>query len=83
MKYAPQIFWKRRKRGALMQQPEYLAYECPVNISDVFKISNSERYELIRSNNNNKLMLSKYKTNSMERTFAYAAAKVWNQSNDK
>jgi hypothetical protein len=57
------------------------ACECPENISDMFKISNTEQYEL-RSNNNT-LMLSKPRTNSMKRPFGYAAAKVWNQSNNK
>ena len=37
----------------------------------------SVRYEL--RSNNNKLMLSKPKTNSMKRTFGYTAAKVWNE----
>jgi hypothetical protein len=37
------------------------------------------RHEL--RSNNNKLMLSKPKTNSLKRTFGYAAAKVWNERN--
>jgi hypothetical protein len=45
-----------------------VAYKCPENISDMFKMSNSERYEL--TSNINTLMLSKHKTNSMKRTFA-------------
>jgi hypothetical protein len=47
----------------------------------MFKLSNSVRYEL--RSNNNKLMLSKPKTNSMKRTstFGYAAAKLWNERN--
>jgi hypothetical protein len=46
----------------------------------MFKLHNSDRYEL--KNNKNKLMLLKPKTNSMKRTFGYAAAKVWNERNN-
>ena len=42
----------------------------------MFKISNSDKYNL--RSNNKMLMLSKPKTNSMKRTFGYAAAKDWN-----
>ena len=56
-----------------------LRVNCHENISAMFKLFNSQRYDL--RNNNNKLMLSKPETNSMKRTFGYAAAKVWNERN--
>ena len=77
--------WKtlneRRKEQQLKYVSKALTCKCPKNISDMFKLSNSVRYEL--RSNNNKLMLSKPKTNSMKRTctFGYAAAKLWNERN--
>ena len=75
--------WKtlseRRKEQQLKYVSKALTCQCPKNISDMFKLSNSVRYEL--RSNNNKLMLSKPKTDSMKRTFGYAAAKVWNERN--
>jgi hypothetical protein len=75
--------WKTLSERRKEQQHKYvskvLACQCPKNISDMFKLSNSARYEL--RNNNKKLMLSKPKTNSMKRTFGYAAAKAWNERN--
>ena len=53
-----------------------LSNQCPENVSTTFKISNSDKYNL--RSNNKMLMLSKPKTNSMKRTFGYAAAKDWN-----
>jgi hypothetical protein len=47
----------------------------------MFTMSNSERYDL--RSNNSKLVLAKPKTNSLKRTFRYAAAKVWNQMSVK
>jgi hypothetical protein len=41
----------------------------------MFKISNSDKYNL--RSNNKMLMLTKPATNSMKRTFGYAAAKDW------
>ena len=46
----------------------------------MFKLSDSNRYEL--RSNETKLMLSKPKSNSMKRTFSYAAAKVCNKEID-
>ena len=57
-----------------------LTCQCPETISDMFKLSDSNRYEL--RSNKTKLMLSKPKSNSMKRTFSYAAAKVWNKEID-
>ena len=54
--------------------------QCPETITDMFKLSDSNRYEL--RSNKTKLMLSKPKSNSMKRTFSYAAAKVWNKEID-
>ena len=75
--------WKtlseRRKEQQLKYVSKALTCQCPKNILDMFKLSNSVRYEL--RSNNNKLMLSKPKTNSMKHTFGYAAAKVWNERN--
>jgi hypothetical protein len=61
--------WKTLRERRKEQQPKYvskaLTCQCPKHISDMFKLSNSVRYEL--RSNNNKLMLSKPKTNSMKR----------------
>jgi hypothetical protein len=52
---------------------------CPKNIAEKFKISNSERYDL--RSNNKFLALPKPETNYMVCTFGYAAAKIWNERN--
>ena len=69
--------WKtleeRRKEQKLAYVAKALSNQCPENVSTMFKISNSHKYNLRR--NNKMLMLSKPKTNSMKRTFGYAAAK--------
>jgi hypothetical protein len=52
--------------------------DCPKNIAEKFKISNSERYDL---RSNKFLALPKPKKNSMVLTFGYAAAKIWNERN--
>ena len=62
-----------------MFQKLYITGNCPKNIAEKFKISNSERYDL--RSNNKFLALPKPKTNSMVRTFGYAAAKIWNERN--
>ena len=76
--------WKTLGERRTEQQLKYVskALTCQFhnNISDMFKLHNSDRYEL--KNNKNKLMLLKPKTNSMKRTFGYAAAKVWNERNN-
>ena len=59
-----------------LQNRAALSNQCPENVSTMFKISNSDKYNL--RSNNKMLMLSKPKTNSMKRTFGYAAAKDWN-----
>ena len=46
------------------------------NLSDFFRISNRDCYDL-RSNNNT-LMLPKPNTNAMKRTFGYRGAMLWN-----
>jgi hypothetical protein len=72
--------WKtleeRRKEQKLAYVAKSLSNQCPENVSTMFKISNSDKYNL--RSNNKMLMLSKPKTNSMKRTFGYAAAKDWN-----
>ena len=72
--------WKtlegRRKEQKLAYVAKALSNQCPENVSTMFKISNSDKYNL--RSNNKMLMLSKPKTNSMKRTFGYAAAKDWN-----
>ena len=70
---------ERRKEQQVKYVSKALTCQCPGNISDMFKLCNSQRYEL--RSNNNKLMLSKPKTNSVKQTFGYAAAKVWNERN--
>ena len=69
---------KRRDEQTLSYVTKALSNLCPENISEMFKLSNSDSYNL--RSNNNKLMLSKPKTNSMKRTFGYAAARVWNNN---
>ena len=84
MKFARDILkklnWKtleeRRKKQKLAYVAKALSNQCPENVSTMFKISNSDKYNL--RSNNKMLMLSKPKTNSMKRTFKYAAAKDWN-----
>ena len=56
--------------GTSLARPKALTYQSPGNISDMFKLCNSQRNEL--RSDDNRLMLSKPKTNSMKRTFAYA-----------
>jgi hypothetical protein len=51
----------RRKEQQLKYVSKALTCQCPENISDMFKLSNSDRYEL--RSNENKLILSKPKTN--------------------
>ena len=72
--------WKtleeRRKEQKLAYVAKALSNQCPENVSTMFKISNSDKYNL--RSNNKMLILSKPKTNSMKRTFGYAAAKDWN-----
>ena len=69
---------RRRVKQTLSYVTKALSNLCPENISEMFKLSNSDSYNL--RSNNNKLMLSKPKTNSMKRTFGYAAARVWNNN---
>ena len=71
-------FEERRNEQQLKCVSKALASQCPENISNMFTMSNSERYDL--RSNNSKLLPAKPKTNSLERTFRYAAAKVWNQN---
>jgi hypothetical protein len=63
--------WKtlseRRKEQQLKYVSKALTCQCPETISDMFKLSDSNRYEL--RSNKTKLMLSKPKSNSMKRTF--------------
>jgi hypothetical protein len=75
---------KLQKQGSLQVILAYVSKaitgNCPKNIAEKFKISNSERYDL--RSNNKFLALPKPKTNqSMVRTFGYAAAKIWNERN--
>ena len=74
--------WKtlgeRRKEQKIVYVPKALTSKCPENITNMFKISKSDRYNL-RSNNKT-LMLPKPKTNLMKRTFGYTAAKGWNHN---
>ena len=76
--------WKtlseRRKEQQLKYLSKALTCQCPETITDMFKLSDSNMYEL--RSNKTKLMLSKPKSNSMKRTFSYAAAKVWNKEID-
>ena len=64
--------WKnlsvKRKEKASAYVSKAITGNCPKNIAEKFKISNSER-------------LPKPKTNSMVRTLGYAAAKIWNEKN--
>ena len=75
--------WKnlsvKRKEKASVYVSNAITGNCPKNIAEKFKISNSERYDL--RSNNTFLALPKPKTNSMVRTFGYAAAKIWNERN--
>ena len=50
------------------------------NLSDFFRISNRDCYDL-RSNNNT-LMLPKPNTNAMKRTFGYRGAMLWNLNHE-
>jgi hypothetical protein len=68
---------KKRKSKCVCFKSYYR--KLPENIAEKFKISNSERYYL--RSNNKFLALPKPKTNSMVRTFGYAAAKIWNERN--
>ena len=65
-----------RKEQKLAYVAKALSNQCAENVSTMFKISNSDKYNL--RSKNKMLMLSKPKTNSMKRTFGYAAAKDWN-----
>jgi hypothetical protein len=75
--------WKnlsvKRKEKASAYVSKAITGNLPKNIAEKFKISNSERYDL--RSNNKFLALPKPKTNSMVRTFGYAAAKIWNERN--
>jgi hypothetical protein len=75
--------WKslsvKRKEKASAYVSKAFTGNCQKNIAEKFKISNSERYDL--RSNNKFLALPKPKTNSMVRTFGYAAAKIWNERN--
>ena len=54
-----------------------LKEDCPQSISNMFKISKNEKYNL--RNNNQVLALSKPKPNAMKRSFSYLSANVWNK----
>ena len=69
----------RREKISICGQA--VSNQCPENASTMFKISNSDKYNL--RSNNKMLMLSKPKTNSMKRTFGYAAPKYWNYNSKK
>ena len=75
--------WKnlseRRQQKTIAYVSKAIAGNCPENISKKFEKSYSERYDL--RNNNKFLSLPKPRTNSMVRTFGYAAAKIWNENN--
>ena len=75
--------WKnlseRRQQKTIAYVSKAIAGNCPENISKKFENSYSERYDL--RNNNKFLSLPKPRTNSIVRTFGYAAAKIWNENN--
>ena len=68
---------RQQKKNSIFSKA--IAGNCPENISKKFEKSYSERYHL--RNNNKFLSLPKPRTNSMVRTFGYAAAKIWNENN--
>jgi hypothetical protein len=70
---------KKKRKSKCVYVSKAITGNCPKNIAEKFKISNSERYDL--RSNNKFLALPKPKTNSMVRTFGYAAAKIWNERN--
>ncbi len=70
---------RKRKEKASAYVSKAITGNCPENIAGKFKISNSERYDL--RSNNKFLILPKPNSNSMVRTFDYAAAKTWSERN--
>ena len=86
MTHAQKIFYRnwtgkiseRRQQKTIAYVSKAIAGNCPENISKKFEKSYSERYDL---RNNKFLSLPKPRTNSMVRTFGYAAAKIWNENN--
>ena len=51
--------------------------KMPSSISNMFKIRINDRYDLLRSNNNN-YDLGKPETNFMKKSFSYSATSLWN-----
>ena len=72
--------WKNLDECRILQTESYvtkaLHKKCPEGINEMFKFSNNEKCQL--RNNVLVLMLSKPKTNAMERNFSYTGAKIWN-----
>ena len=77
--------WKNLEERRISQTEAYvtkaLQGKCPENTNAIFIPSNRENYRL--RDNNLMLMLSKPNTNAMNRSFSYAAAKIWNSQDTK
>ena len=69
----------RRQQKTIAYVSKAIAGNSLENISKKFEKSYSERYDL--RSNNKFLSLPKPRTNSMVRTFGYAAAMIWNENN--
>ena len=67
---------KRREEQMIDMVNKALNHMCPPAITSMFHIANKENYDF-RSNNQT-LMLSKPKTNTMNGSFSCLGAKVWN-----
>ena len=52
------------------------------NLSDFFRISDRDCYDLRSTCNNNTLKLPKPNTNAMKRTFGYRGAMLWNLNHE-
>ena len=68
---------QRREQQTIKVVNKVLKQDCPQSISNKFKISKNEEYNL--RNNNQVLVLSKAKTNAMKRSFSYLSGNVWNR----
>ena len=75
--------WKnlseRRQQKTIAYVSKAIAGNCMENISKKFEKSYSEKYD--QRKNNKFLSLPKPRTNSMVRTFGFAAAKFWKENN--
>ena len=74
-------FEERRENKLTKYMSKAIEEDCPEILSNLLEKCNNEKYNL--RSNGKLLRLSKPNTNSMQRSFSYKGAKVWNQQINK